>query len=267
MLTALLSVDLLVVRGATLGRAAHEADLYAAAENVARVPYYLALALAAVLFPAAAAAIGRADAGAVARLVGDGIEGAVVVVLPVAAILAAAAHPLVRLFFPAALAGSARPLQLLAPAFGLLAVAGVLSAIANGAGRQGQAMVAAAIAVGIQLALGLVLARHHGGVGVAVATLIACAACLAGQAAIVRRLAGGRLHLAATRLARVGIAGAAAFAVASVDVRPLLALPLAALATAAYAVLVVGLRVVPRPLLPLAGRVLPARLLAAERAR
>lgn len=263
LLTALLSVDLLIVRGATLAGAAHQADLYAAAENVARVPYYLALALGAVLFPAAAAAIGRADAASIARLVGDGIEGAIAVVLPVSVILAGGAAPLVRLFFPASLAGADRPLQLLAPAFGALAVAGVLASIANGAGRQRDAMLAAAGAVAAQVALGVVLARHHGGAGVATATLAACVACLVGQAAIVRRLADG-LHLAPSRLLRLAVAGAVAFAIATIDVRPLLALPLAALAGLAYVVVLVALRVVPRALLPLAARIVPARLLASS---
>jgi O-antigen/teichoic acid export membrane protein len=251
------------VRGATLSGAAHQADLYAAAENVARVPYYLALALGAVLFPATAAAIGRADAASVARLVGDGIEGSIAVVLPVSAILAGAAAPLVRLFFPAALAGADRPLQLLAPAFGALAVGGVLASIANGAGRQRAAMLAAAVAVGVQVVLGVLLARHHGGVGVAAGTLAACVVALVGQGAIVRRLAGG-LHLDPTRIVRLGAAGAAALAIATIDVRPLLALPLAAAAGLAYLAAVVVLRVIPRPLLPLAARFLPPRLLGSS---
>lgn len=261
MLTALLSIDLLVVRGATLVGAAHQADVYAAAENVARVPYYVALASGAVLFPAAAAAIRRSDRAAIRRIVGEGIEGSVAVVLPVTAILAGLASPLSRLFFPTTLDGIGQPLELLAPAFGLLAVAGVLASIANGADRQRAAMLLASVAVAVQLALGVVLARHHGGVGVATATLVACAVCLVGQAALVRQIADG-LHLAPGRLLRIAAAGAVAYVVAAIGVRASLSIPLGVLALSVYLVLLVALRAVPRPLLPLAARVLPARLLA-----
>ncbi len=78
-LTAIMSIDLLFVKGIIPDDAI--AGIYAAAQNAARLTYFVIIPAGIVLFPAMAEAMASGDHARQRILVGDGIEGAVAVVL------------------------------------------------------------------------------------------------------------------------------------------------------------------------------------------
>jgi O-antigen/teichoic acid export membrane protein len=243
--TAMLSLDLVVVKLVVADPAA--TGLYAAAQNVARVPYLLLVPAGIVLFPSVADVVRGGDDERLRNLVRTGLEGAIAVVAPVVAVLAAAPEPVLRLLVGAEYAGAATTLRLLACATGLLAVAFTLGSTLGGAGLARTATAVALAALALELVLAAPLARDHGIEGAATATLVASGLAAAGLGAAAWRRIGA--IVAPARLARIALAAAAAYAVAAQASGPLGALLLGAGACVAYAALVVVLHVVPPSLL------------------
>jgi O-antigen/teichoic acid export membrane protein len=243
-LTAIMSVDLLFVKGVIPDDAT--AGIYAAAQNAARLTYFVIIPAGLVLFPAMAGAMVAGDRERQRLLVADGIEGAVAVVLVLVAVMAGARVPLLDLAFGSAYEGAATAFELLAPALGCLAMAYTLASLMTGSGRPHPPMTIAAAAFVLQLAIEYPLTKAYGMSGAALGTLTASVTCMIGLAVIVHLRFGTVGD--PSRLARLGVAAAGAFAIASLATTKLNVLPICFAATVAYGVLVVVLRVVPRRL-------------------
>jgi O-antigen/teichoic acid export membrane protein len=179
-------------------------------------------------------------------LVGDGIEGAVSVVLVIVAVMAGARVPLLDLAFGDAYEGASTAFELLAPALGCLALSYTLASLLTGSGHPHPPMAIAASALLVQVAIEYPLTSAYGMTGAALGTLIAAAGCLVGQIVVVRWRLG--TFGDPTRLARLLVAGGGAFGVASLASSRADVVPICFAAAAAYAGLVVALRVVPRRL-------------------
>ncbi len=243
-LTATMSLDLLFVKGAIADDVT--AGVYAAAQNAARLTYYIMIPAGIVLFPAMAEAIASADRGRQRLLVKDGVEGAIAVVLVLVAVMAGARVELLDLAFGTEFEGAATAFELLAPAIGCLGLAYTLASLLTGSGRPVPPMVVAAAALVVQAAIGYPLTVAYGMSGAALGTLIAAGICVAGQALLVRRHFGALAD--PSRVGRLVVAAVGAFAIASQASSPLDVIPICAAATAAYVGLVLVLRVVPRRL-------------------
>jgi O-antigen/teichoic acid export membrane protein len=243
-LTATMSVDLLFVKGIISDD--DIAGIYAAAQNAARLTYFVIIPAGVVLFPAMAEAIASRDHARQRVLVADGIEGAITVVLLLVAVMAGARIPLLDLAFGSAYEGASTAFELLAPALGCLALAYTLASLMTGSGRPHPPMVVAAAALVLQVAIEYPLTSAYGMSGAALGTLIAAAACLLGQAVLVARNFGSLGD--PSRLVRLLVCGAAAFGVASLASSRVDVVPICLAATAAYIALVIALRVVPRRL-------------------
>ena len=187
-LTATMSVDLLFVKGIISDD--DIAGIYAAAQNAARLTYFVIIPAGVVLFPAMAEAIASRDQPRQRVLVADGIEGAITVVLLLVAVMAGARIPLLDLAFGSAYEGASTAFELLAPALGCLALAYTLASLMTGSGRPHPPMVVAAVALAVQVAIEYPLTSAYGMSGAALGTLIAAAICLVGQAVLVRRSFG-----------------------------------------------------------------------------
>ncbi len=199
-----------------------------------------------VLFPAVADVVASGDRARLRLLGVNGLEGAIAVVLPLVAVIAAGREPLTRLLFGDEYVGAAGPLALLAPAFGLLAIANVVAAVTAAAGKPHDAMRVAAGALFVQLAIAAPLTLASGLDGAATATLIAAAICCTAELAVVRRTIGALGD--PTRVLRLALAAAAAFGIASLADSRIWIVPMTLVALGVYAVLIVLLRVVPRSL-------------------
>ncbi len=243
-LTAIMSIDLLFVKGLIAND--DTAGIYAAAQNAARLTYFVIIPAGIVLFPAMAEAMASGDRIRQRILVGDGIEGAVAVVLVIVAVMAGARVPLLDLAFGNAYEGASTAFELLAPALGCLALSYTLASLLTGSGHPHPPMVIAAAALLVQVVVEYPLTHAYGMTGAALGTLIAAGACLAGQIIVVRWRLGTFADL--TRLARLLLAGGGAFAVASLASSRADVLPICVAATAAYVVMVMAMRVVPRRL-------------------
>ena len=141
-----MSVDLLFVKGIIPDD--DIAGIYAAAQNAARLTYFVIIPAGVVLFPAMAEAIASRDQPRQRVLVADGIEGAITVVLLLVAVMAGARIPLLDLAFGSAYEGASTAFELLAPALGCLALAYTLASLMTGSGRPHPPMVVAASALG-----------------------------------------------------------------------------------------------------------------------
>ncbi len=243
-LTAIMSIDLLFVKGIIPDD--DTAGIYAAAQNAARLTYFIIIPAGIVLFPAMAEAMASGDHLRQRTLVGDGIEGAVAVVLVIVAVMAGARVPLLDLAFGNAYEGAATAFELLAPALGCLALSYTLAALLTGSGHPHPPMVIAAVALLVQVIIEYPLTNAYGITGAALGTLIAAGGCLVGQIVVVRWRLGTFADV--TRLARLAVAAGGAFAVASLSSSRSDVLPICFAATAAYVMLVIALRVVPRRL-------------------
>ena len=243
-LTAIMSIDLLFVKGVITDDAT--AGIYAAAQNAARLTYFIIIPAGIVLFPAMAEAMASGDRIRQRILVGDGVEGAVSVVLVIVAVMAGARVPLLDLAFGTAYEGAATAFELLAPALGCLALSYTLASLLTGSGHPHPPMVIAAAALLVQVVIEYPLTHAYGMTGAALGTLIAAAGCLVGQIIVVRRRLG--TFADPTRIARLLVAGGGAFGVASLASSRADVLPICFAAAVTYVVLVVALRVVPRRL-------------------
>ena len=183
-LTAIMSVDLLFVKGIVPDDAT--AGIYAAAQNAARLTYFVIIPAGLVLFPAMADAMASHDRPRQRVLVGDGIEGAVAVVLGLVAVMTGARVLLLDLAFGPAYEGAATAFELLAPALGFLALAYTLASLLTGSGHPHPPMRVAAAALLLQLVLEYPLTKAYGMTGAALGTLIAATLCMLGQGLLVR---------------------------------------------------------------------------------
>jgi O-antigen/teichoic acid export membrane protein len=243
-LTAIMSIDLLFVKGVIPDDAT--AGIYAAAQNAARLTYFVIIPAGIVLFPAMAEAMASGDRRRQRILVGDGIEGAIAVVLGIVAVMMGARVPLLDLAFGPAYEGAATAFELLAPALGFIALAYTLASLLTGSGHPHPPMRVAAAALALQLAIEYPLTSAYGMTGAALGTLTASVVCLIGQGVLVRARLG--TFGEASRIARLVIAAGGAYAVASLASSRIDVLPFCAAASVAYVALVVALRVVPRRL-------------------
>jgi O-antigen/teichoic acid export membrane protein len=243
-LTAIMSIDLLFVKGIVPDDAT--AGIYAAAQNAARLTYFVIIPAGLVLFPAMAEAMASGDRARQRVLVGDGIEGALAVVLVLTAVMAGARVPLLDLAFGTAYEGAATAFELLAPALGCLAMAYTLASLLTGSGHPHPPMRVAAVALGLQVIIEYPLTSRYGISGAALGTLIAAALCMVGEGFLVHRRFGSVGEV--SRIARLLVAAGGAYAVASLASSRLDVLPLCFAATLVYVLLVVALRVVPRRL-------------------
>lgn len=240
LLTALTSVDLLVVKGVVDDTAA---GIYSAAQNIARVPYFMLLPAGQVLFPAMAELVAAGDDERLRRTVRRGVAGALTLLTPVVAILTGAARPTVDAVFGAKYLGAETAVELLVPAFGLLAVGATLAMVAAGVGRPRPAVAVAVVALVIQIGGGLLLAPDGGLRGAATATLVAAGVCLAGQALLVQRATGALVE--PTRVARIVGAGLIPYLIATRAGSIVEVLLFGIVALAAYVALLFALRVAP----------------------
>jgi O-antigen/teichoic acid export membrane protein len=243
-LTAIMSVDLLFVKGILPDDAT--AGIYAAAQNAARLTYFVIIPAGIVLFPAMAEAMASGDLPRVRILVGDGIEGAVAVVLGIVAVMMGARVPMLDLLFGPAYEGAATAFELLAPALGCIALAYTLASLLTGSGHPHPPMRVAAAALALQVAIEYPLTSAYGMSGAALGTLIAASVCLLGQVILVRARFGTFGDV--SRIARLLLAAGGAYAVASLASSKANVIPICFAATVAYTALVVAFRVVPRRL-------------------
>ncbi len=195
LLVVLGSYDLIVVTGML----PNEAGLYAAAQNLARIPLYLAIPLAVFVLPHAARHTLGSD-----RLRRE-LELALVVITLPAAVILAQPHVLITLVFGSRFAAADGVVAILAVALALLGIAMVASSVLIGTGeRRLPALIAAAsLAAGACVIVPLVMARGAEGaawstaIAAGVATTLSAIVLLRSHPTVIRRIALWRVMAAA----------------------------------------------------------------------
>jgi len=200
---AYLNLDLFLVKSLVADPAS--AGYYTAAQNIARVPYYLSTGLAAILLPAVAR-VATSDPRRARLMVGDALRFGVLLLLPIAVVLVAGAREAVQLLYGERYVSATGPLMLLSAAMGVFAFFSFLSSLLAGIGRPSHAVLAAAAGLVTTAAIAVVLIPASAMQGAALATLAgAVTALLLALAATSRALP---FEVPWLTLARVGIASA-----------------------------------------------------------
>lgn len=136
------SVDILFVKAFSGVQA--DAGLYAASQNLARIPYFLVTGLAVLVLPALAGSA-REGKDVAARTAQQALRVTVLAVVPIAALLAGTAPGVLDLLYGSEYAAGSGALSVLAVAMGALAVASVAAAALSGMGHPGSSALIAVL--------------------------------------------------------------------------------------------------------------------------
>ena len=201
LLSLLQSLDLYVVR-ALAPQAALSAGYYTCAQQGARIPYMLLYALGLALFPNVAARGGEeAETG---RVVAKGMRWGLILALPLAAMISAAAPALMNWVYGADSAGAGAPLRILVFGQAFLALLYLAVVALAGAGHPWRATGLIAATLVLDGFLNLFLIPRYGIIGAAAATTAAGLAGLAaGLVALRGRFQAGLNLLGAGRVVGV----------------------------------------------------------------
>lgn len=160
-----LNVDLLLIKALAPDAAA--AGHYAAAQTVARIPYYILSGFAVLLLPAIAAA---PDSMALRTTSRRAIRGSLLIALPATALLVGTARPVMTLLYSADYAVAGETLTVLGIGMCFFAISSVIASILNGLGRAPKSALSAALGAAVTVLLGVILIPDLGGAGGALAT-------------------------------------------------------------------------------------------------
>lgn len=173
---ALFSVDILFVKA--IGRSAADAGLYAAAQSIARIPYFLMSGLAVLVLPALAG-MARETRQARAGAARQALRIAILAAVPIAAIIAGSARGALELLYGSAYASDPGVLSVLAVGMAALAIASVAAGLLSGVGHAGWSATIAVVGFGAAVLGCAVSVAAFGSIGAAIATAASTALTLA----------------------------------------------------------------------------------------
>ncbi|HEX7173442.1 MAG TPA: oligosaccharide flippase family protein [Candidatus Limnocylindria bacterium] len=172
---AQISVDILFVKA--LGVNDADAGLYAAAQNIARIPYFLMSGMAVLVLPALAGMLrdGRQARAGTAR---QALRIAVLAAVPISAIVAGSSRGALDLLYGSTYASGSAALSILAVGMAALAVASVAAGALSGTGHPGWSATSAGLGFGVAIIGCAILVSALGPVGGAIATCASTAVTL-----------------------------------------------------------------------------------------
>ena len=170
------SVDILFVKA--VGASAADAGLYAAAQSIARIPYFLMSGLAVLVLPALAG-MGRESRRARAGAARQALRIAVLAAVPIAAIVAGSARGALELLYGSTYASNPDVLSILAVGMAALAIASVAAGLLSGVGHPGWSAAIAVVGLAVAILGCILLVSALGSIGAAIATTASTALALA----------------------------------------------------------------------------------------
>ncbi|MBA2314720.1 MAG: oligosaccharide flippase family protein, partial [Chloroflexi bacterium] len=156
----LLNVDLLLVQA--FGGSPQDTGWYAAAQQVARAPYFALTGLGMALLPIVARREAEDDRSGLAATVGQATRYALILLAPAVALLAVAAPATIELLYSAEYAPGAAALPALMPGMAGMAVFSILASVLTGIGRPWVPVAIAAVGLAATTASAVVLIPTHG---------------------------------------------------------------------------------------------------------
>lgn len=175
-ITCLLNMDLLFVKG--LLSQADAAGLYTAAVMFSKPPYWLMFSFGAVALPLVAACYARGDVVQCRLYLSQVMRYSLLLVLPLAVIMAATAEPLLVFFYTQAYAEAHASLSILMLGGTLIGMLGILAHVMIAIGRERLMAVMAMMTAALDSLLNLLLIPPLGLLGAALATSLSALALL-----------------------------------------------------------------------------------------
>jgi stage V sporulation protein B len=165
----ILNLDLFFIQGILIDN--HLTGLYAAASQIARIPYLIMLGICGALFPAISACMQHQEK--IKNYIRESVRYTLILILPVMAIIAATATPLISLLFSENYAAGGEPLQILILGGCLFGIFSLFITIISGCDNPYPAMVFCLVVLIMDLIANLVLVPRMGLTGGAWGTTIA----------------------------------------------------------------------------------------------
>jgi O-antigen/teichoic acid export membrane protein len=165
--TLYLSLDLLFVKG-LLYSDKLAAGYYTAAQNISLIPYYSVSAIGTVLFPAIAFNLSRQEAND--KLIQKSIRYALLIVVPLVAIMSAFADPVIQIVYSKSYLSAATFLPVLLLGYGCLSLFTVLANVLNGGSKARLAVTSAAMGLAVTAILCPILIPKYQLLGAAIST-------------------------------------------------------------------------------------------------
>lgn len=215
LLNCVMQADLFLLKALSpIDEADATAGLYGAAQQLARIPYYLMVTASLVLFPVVASLDGKTEAARARRAdtVSQAFTGILGLVVGMAAVTAPISGRVLRVIYPAAYVDAAPAFPWLVTALVVLTLVNVGITMISGAGRPGVSVAILVATLVVQVVAAALLIPSFGLAGAALATLLAAVASLALCVVMLRRLLS--LRLAPRVLVLVPVAAALTVALA-----------------------------------------------------
>jgi stage V sporulation protein B len=191
-----MQADLFLLKGLSdADVAARATGLYGAAQQVARIPYYLMVTASLVLFPVVAALNASSEVSRRRRAdtVSQAFTAILGLVVGMAAVTAPMAERVLGVLFPASYADAAPAFAWLVTALVLLTVVNVSVTMISGAGRPGVSVAILLVTLLVQAAAAALLIPAYGIEGAALATLVAAVLATGLCVVVLRPLLGLRI--------------------------------------------------------------------------
>ena len=164
------NVNVLFLKGLLQDNVA--AGLYTAALTLSNLPYMVFTALPLALFPSISRAIANQNEKLAHKYIQQSVRYALLLLLPVSAMMAASSADLVRLFYSADYSGAASALSILLWSGAALSLFTVMTSVVSASGRPGVEMWMAYLFLGLMSVLNIILIPRYGIVGAAWSSLL-----------------------------------------------------------------------------------------------
>ncbi len=170
----IMNIDLFLIKALSATTTANQlAGYYTAVQTIARIPYFLVAALPVVLFPLVSNTTFRENSEKTKYYMERGIRYTLLIIIPLAAMLAATAKQILPLLYSQEYAVGSTTLFILVFGMALLAFFTLLTTYIASANKPNTAFLLSTITLAITIVLNYILIKKYSIEGAAVATTIA----------------------------------------------------------------------------------------------
>lgn len=202
--TLLISIDLFAVKA--MLRSAEAVGYYAAANTLARAPFYLFLGIATATLPALSKAASRTDHELVSKYIGQSLRVHMMLLAPLTAIISGTAPIIINILYSERYAAAATSLAVLVVALMLFGFLHALYNILVATGDTRTPILGTTLLTATAIILNLLLLPRFGAIGAAIAAVVVAAAGLIFSGVICARRFGRMIApIVALRIAAAAV--------------------------------------------------------------
>jgi len=192
-ITLLLTMDLLFIK--SLLSDPNQSGFYTSATMIAKIPYYLFLAIPLAIFPVVSESVKKRRIDLTQSYIKNSLHFLILILTPTCFLISSNAKSLISLFYTSGYIAAAHPLQILVFGIMFLSIFSIFGAIIKASGKPTIAMAIAISAIPINAVLNLIFIPQYGIAGAALASSISMLLCMLFSASYVFYKFGSFLSL------------------------------------------------------------------------